>query len=99
MVVVIVRKDDHINGRQPVELDPWRHPPTGTGEPNGRCSLAPDGIRKNVESGQLNQKTGVPNPGKGQLFGIAAWHREGRVNPDKAGPVGVWSAGISSSLD
>src|SRR3982751_269631 len=68
MIVVVVREDYDIDGRQRIEIDGGRNPSLRTSELNGGRPLAPDGVDQDIAAADLDQKAGVSHPCEGKLL-------------------------------
>ena len=72
MIVVIVRHDHDIDGRQIVEGDSRRSGASRPGEGHGACALRPDGIRQDVETRRLDQQCRMADHGHHEPLAIHA---------------------------
>jgi hypothetical protein len=96
---MVVRQHDDVDWRQTVELNAWRDPPAGTEELDGGGALAPDGINENVETCNLKQEAGVPDPRDRESLGCSAWYYKFRNGPSEDAGVRVGSARIAAPFD
>ena len=67
MIVMIVGDQDDINGRKVLKHEAGRHQAFGASEGYGTCSLRPVRIGQHIDSLQLYQERGMPDPCHGGL--------------------------------
>jgi hypothetical protein len=99
MIVVVVRQDDRIDGRQSVELDSGGNPTSGAYNLERRGALAPDGIDQDVEPGHLDEEARMSDPRKREDFRICPRNYEVRSHPNEHAGIGVGPARISAPFD
>lgn len=76
VIVMVVRVNDGIDRWKRVEVDRGRNATTRAGKLYGRCASAPDGVEKEIQPADLEQKAGVTDPGDGGQRGFRAWKHE-----------------------
>ena len=72
MVVMIVRDQDEMDGRQVFESQAWGHQPFGAGEADRARAFRPVRVCEDVQPLQLNEQCGMADPRDGRVPRIGA---------------------------
>ena len=93
VIVMVVRDEDGVNGRELLEGDAGRRVAPGSNRLNWRSPIAPDRIGKDVDSVRLDEKAAMPYPGNCKLgpVGTGSWCHD----CDKAGRIG-WCSSLAT---
>ncbi len=78
MVVVIVRYQHHVNGRQGVKRHAWRRHPSRPDERQRRSALGPHRVNQEIQAVGLNQHGGMPNQRNARGAVVDADRRRGQ---------------------
>jgi hypothetical protein len=99
VIVVVVRKYDHVDRWQSIELYPGRNPTSGAGKLHRRGALAPNGIDQDVETCHLDEEGCMSHPRQGEHSRFGAWNHEMRYCPNEDAWIRVGTARIPPPFD
>jgi hypothetical protein len=99
MIVVIMGEDYSVDGRQTIEVNAGWYPPFRPDETEWGRSLAPNRIHQHIEPCDLDQKTGVTDPGHRQLIRCCPRYHEGGGKTLERRRIGIGAARISPMID